>query len=356
MNILIVKTSSLGDIIHAFPVLSYLKQKLPDCKIDFVVEKSFAELVLQHPLIDNVIEVNTKQWRKSFLNAYKGIKKFRSAIRLKKYDVSFDLQCNMKSGLIISQIRAKHKVGFGFKTAIEWPNCLFNTIHFNPPKICNVRDENLFLVKEYFNDGFKSFPDYKITLKISGDEKALINGIILNPKISMKPQVLVCPGSIWKNKQITQDAMKSFLKLLQGNLDCSFIFAWGSDKEKEYVEELYVIFSDSSLIIDKLSLPCLQNLMGKMQLVIAMDSLPLHLAGTTGVSTFSFFGPSSSSKYMPAGQQHHAFQGSCPYGRTIERRCRIIRTCETGACLRTVSGDVLFKAYLKQFNLDSVLE
>jgi heptosyltransferase-1 len=344
MNILIVKTSSLGDIIHVFPVISYLKAKFPKCKIDFVVEKSFADLVLKHPDVDSVIEVNTKEWRKSISKALKGLREFKRIIREKKYEVSFDLQCNMKSGLIVSLVRAKHRVGFGFKTAIEWPNCFFNTVHFNPPKVCNVRDENLFLVKAYFNDRLEVVDDFKIDLKISGSEQKIIDNII-DPT---KPQVLVAPGSIWKNKQITQDAMKVFLSKLQTHLNCTFVLAWGSNDEHNYVKELNRIFPDASIVIDKLPLHCLQNLMGKMQLVVAMDSLPLHLAGTTGVSTFSFFGPSSSFKYMPKGDTHMAFQGTCPYGRVIERRCPVIRTCKTGACLREVSGDTLFNAYLKQ--------
>lgn len=347
MNILIVKTSSLGDIIHAFDAINYLKNQFPQSTIDFVVEKPFADLVLNHPSINRVIQVNTREWRKSFSKAFYGIRSLRNDLRQKEYDVCFDLQCNMKSGFIVLQVRAKEKVGYGFKTAIEWPNCLFNRIRFNPSKDCNVRDENLYLVKEYFKSKEKiAVSDLKLTITTA--EKETIESILRNPIISNKPKVLVCPGSIWKNKQITPDAMKVFLNKLQEHLQCSFILAWGSSKEKEYVEDIKEIFPETSIILEKLSLPCLQNLMSEIQLVIAMDSLPLHLAGTTKVSTFSFFGPSSSFKFMPMGDHHKAFQGTCPYGRTISRRCPVIRTCKTGACLRSVSGDELFNSYLKQ--------
>ncbi len=347
MNILIVKTSSLGDIIHAFPVLIFLKNKFPDATIDFVVEKPFAELVLNHPNVSHVIQVSTREWRKSFSNAVQGIKKLRADIRQKKYDVCFDLQCNMKSGFIVSQVIAKDKVGFGFKTAIEWPNCFFNRIRYNPAKDCNVRDENLYIIKEYYKSKETELaPDVK--LKISFSEKEIIENILKHPAICKKPKVLVCPGSIWKNKQITPDAMIGFLEKLQEHLECSFIFAWGSPNEKEYVQELESHFPQNGMIIDKLSLATLQNLMSEMQLVIAMDSLPLHLAGTTSVSTFSFFGPSNASKFMPIGDAHKAFQGTCPYGRNITRRCPVTRTCKTGACLRTVTSDQLFQSYLSQ--------
>jgi len=67
MRILVVKTSSLGDIIQAFPVLDYLKQCQPSCEIDWVVEHPFAELVSSHPLIHQAIVIETKKWRKNFL-------------------------------------------------------------------------------------------------------------------------------------------------------------------------------------------------------------------------------------------------------------------------------------------------
>ncbi len=147
---------------------------------------------------------------------------------------------------------------------------------------------------------------------------------------------MVCPGSMWQNKQITIEAMKVFLSKLEKHLNCSFIFVSGTEKEKEYVNELVKLFGESSLCLGRLHLAVLQNLMAKMKLVIAMDSLPLHLAGTTDVATFSFFGPSSSTKYKPLGKNHHAFQGVCPYGRQIQRLCPVLRTCKTGACLREV--------------------
>lgn len=351
MKILIVKTSSLGDIIHAYPALTYLKNKFPDAEIDFVVEKPCRDLVLQHPFVSNTIEIDTRTWRKGFSKAIQGILEFRRAIRKKTYDVCFDLQCNIKSGLIVSLVKCKNKVGFGFKTAIERPNCLFNNIRFNPTKSCNVRDENLFLVKEYFKDrSEEAFNDQSVKLKITQDEKILIDQILLNEKILKKPLVMACPGSMWQNKQISENAMNTFLIKLQQDLDCSFIFVSGTEKEKAYAEELTTLFSDRAISLGRLPLAVLQNLMSKMQLVIAMDSLPLHLAGTTGVSTFSFFGPSSSSKYMPTGKNHHAFQGACPYGRTIERRCPILRSCKTGACLKTPSGDTLFAAYKSSGN------
>ena len=78
-----------------------------------------------------------------------------------------------------------------------------------------------------------------------------------------------------------------------------------------------------------------------------MDSLPLHLAGTSGTATFSVFGASSAQKYKPLGIAHQAVQGVCPYGKVFERRCPVLRTCPTGLCIKSILGDDLYNEYLK---------
>ena len=117
---------------------------------------------------------------------------------------------------------------------------------------------------------------------------------------------------------------------------------WGNPTEKEIAEELVVALPQQCSLINKVSLPSLQNLMTQVDLVLAMDSLPLHLAGTTTTPTYSIFGASSANKYKPVGERHEAFQGSCPYGKKFERRCNILRKCKTGACIKQLEGRQLF--------------
>ncbi|WP_039385737.1 hypothetical protein [Neochlamydia sp. TUME1] len=101
MRILIVKTSSLGDIIHGFPVLTFLHQQFPEIKVDWVVEKSFAEIVKSHPLVERAIEIDTKSWRKKLfsLKTWSSILSFRSALQQQEYAAVIDLQGNTKSAI-----------------------------------------------------------------------------------------------------------------------------------------------------------------------------------------------------------------------------------------------------------------
>lgn len=337
MRFLIVKSSALGDIIHAYPVLQYLKERLPDCQIDWVVEKRNAGLIKAHPLISNALEIDTSSWRKNWWKkeTYKSLLDAFRAIRNTEYDAVFDLQSNVKSAIITKFCRAKSKVGFGYKTAHEKVSSLVLTHRYNPAKGINIRNDYLFIVQSYLQDF--SEPTTHTLLKLT------------EPSLALEPSWMICPGSNWQNKQLTKEQLLSFLTLCHQGYSPRFVFLCGSSHEEVLAKELAAHFPNATYL-SRPSLAQLQHLMSKMQLVISMDSLPLHLAATANCPTFSFFGPSSASKFAPTGSIHASFQGTCPYGKTFEKRCPILRTCKTGACLREPNGEALFKAFSRWFS------
>ncbi len=318
MKILIVKTSALGDIIHTFPVVSYLKRRDPTCQIDWVVEGKFAELVEAHPLVNRVLTIDSKKWRKKPFG-------WGHTIRKVRYDLVFDLQGNVKSSVVLAKVRAKKRVGLGWKSLPEWPNALFTSKKINPPPGKNIREDYLAVVQGYFQDEtpFQSKP---VTLSLAEDVSEVLSDA-----------TLVCAGAAWPNKQLATEQLAAVLKKLDRG---PYLFAWGTVQEKGVATELAAHFPES-VVLKRYSLPALQHIMAKSRLVVAMDSLPLHLAATTNTATLSFFGPSSAQKYGPPGEQHKAIQGECPYGVTFEKRCPQLRTCLSGACLKGMTPEEL---------------
>lgn len=344
MKILIIKTSSLGDIVQVFPVLSYLRNRFPQAQIDWVVEAPFAELVQAHPFINETLYVNTKAWRKSPLRYFHEILLFRQALRKTNYEYVFDLQGNIKSGLILSQVKGTYKIGFAKDSVAECPNLFFTNSRYTPPQNQNIRDDYLFIVKEFFRDSIPYIAP-GVALNVNYKSQELVGKIIAN--IS-SPIFMVCPGSAWRNKQMTEEALIDFLKHIQEDFKCYFLITWGSKEEKELAEKIAQNLP-ASKVIDRLPLSVLQKLMSEMDLIIAMDSLPLHLAGTTSTRTFSIFGASSAQKYQPSGKGHYALQGTCPYGQTFVKRCPLLRSCSTGSCIRKLSGDEVYEAFKRVF-------
>ena len=342
MNILIVKTSAIGDVIQTFPVVEYLRKKFPDARIDWVVEEGIAPLLRSHPLIDHVIEIKSKVWRKHpfQLETRKEFSSFSKVLRSTSYDLLFDLQGNAKSAVVTGCAKAKSKVGFGWKSVREKCNLLVTTHRFNLPSDLPIRLKYLHLVQQFFDDS-EAFESKGVKLKLSDTEQLRLNEL-RSP--SEKAKLMVCFGSKWPNKRIDKDTLASLLEKIAADCNPSYFFIFGDEEEKSFAESLFRHFQ-GSVSVGNLSLPLWQALMWEMDGVIAVDSAALHLCGTTQTPSFSVFGPSLASCYKPPEERHLAVQGACPYGKTFLSRCPILRTCSTGACIRNLQVDTLFDAY-----------
>ena len=110
MRILLVKTSSLGDVIHNLPVVTDLRTRFPDASIDWVAEEGFADIPRLHPGVRHVIPVALRRWRKSLLApaTWGEIGAFRAALKEQIYDLVIDTQGLLKSALIARMARGKH--------------------------------------------------------------------------------------------------------------------------------------------------------------------------------------------------------------------------------------------------------
>lgn len=346
MRVLLVKTSALGDIVHAFPVASYIKELFPEAHLEWVVEHLGAPLVAAHPSVDFVHAIDSKVWRKNLFSkeTWEGVCSAIKSLRKAPYDVVFDLQGNTKSAFILLAVHAAHKVGFGRAAVAEWPNLLATTERYTPQAGKNIREDYLFLVREFFqrSDGYQALA---LRLTLTSEQTDAYKGIVAKIHSLRGEKILVCPGAAWSNKQLDETHLFQFLQKIFANKECSFAFCWGTPAEKALVIRLAAALPrQNSLILDRLELPVLQNAMSHFSCVIAMDSLPLHLAASAGVATFSAFGPSLASKYAPIGAQHIVIQGSCPYQQTFIRRCPLLRSCPTGSCLKELTADQLFSA------------
>lgn len=347
MKILIIKTSSLGDILQSFPVINYLKCLYPDVQIDWVVESSCASLLEQHPDIHRLIVINTHKWRKQLLkiNTWSEFRKSLQELSKEKYDFVFDLQGNIKSGIIKAFSHSNSKVGFGKRYVSEWPNLLFSHRCYDPPLKQSIAEDYIFLVEQAFK--IKRAVDYSTSFVLTQEDEKKVRDMVEHPHLKSAKKVIVAFSSRWVNKQLSVKQWIVLLKKLQSKFNFHYLFIWGTYEERQKAENIALSFIDSSVVSDRLSIVVLQELMQYMDLVIAVDSFALHLAATTSTPTYSIFGASSSHKYKPLGMQHYALQGECPYGKKFEKRCPILRKCTTGACMKEIQEELLLEHFSK---------
>ncbi len=337
-QVLIIKTSALGDVIHTLPLLDALRYRYPEIGIDWVVEESIAPLLRAHPLVRRSIPIRVKEWRKQFfsLSVFRSIQNSLRELREEEYDLVIDLQGNCKSGLFTLLARGKQKIGLSLGSVREWPNILTTHKRFSLPKEKNIRLQYLSLLDQYFGNTVAPL-FHPLALRLDQKERETLETILSSPALQRGKKIMVCPGSKWKNKQLPLSSWIEWLSQIARQEAVSFIFIGGSQKEKEEAKELQERFPEQSLVAPTLSLPAWQSLMGEMDLVMGVDSSALHLAGTTNTPTFSVFGPTSPAIFAPLGTRHQIWQGKCPYGERFVKQCPHLRTCQTGACMRDFS-------------------
>lgn len=329
MNFLIIKTSSLGDIIQAFPVLSYLRQKYPTAQIDWVVEREYQEVIEAHPEVRRSIVVDARRWRSCFSSAVKEIPTFMRHLRQEKYDVVFDLQANTKSACITLGAKAVEKVGFGWNSVSEILSFFVTSRHIEVDPGLQIQQRYLQVVQKFFGDEVPFLPR-EFFLKLSQEESKRLLSILKENN----SHVMVACGSRWENKRISEEALVEILTRLKQDQNPAFYFISGNIEEQALANRLLTLFPEQSQVVTDLTLPLWQALIREMNLVLAVDSAALALCGTTQTPTWSFFGPTLASVYKPLGDHHTAWQGSCPYTLQFKARCPKLRTCRTGACLK----------------------
>lgn len=124
LDILLIKTSSLGDVLHNLPVVTDICKQFPDAKIDWVVEESFAALPALHPKVRNIIPVAVRRWRKSWWSSRTEMQSVCHRLRDQPYDLTLDTQGLFKSALI-SRCANQPRCGFDRKSAREPVASLF---------------------------------------------------------------------------------------------------------------------------------------------------------------------------------------------------------------------------------------
>lgn len=121
MRVLIVKTSSMGDVLHTLPALTDAMQAIAGVRFDWVVEEGFAQIPSWHSAVDRVIPVAIRRWRKAWFSAPIAAerKAFREAVQAERYDAIIDAQGLVKSAALVTRLAHGVKHGLDWSSARE---------------------------------------------------------------------------------------------------------------------------------------------------------------------------------------------------------------------------------------------
>lgn len=281
MRILIVKVSSLGDIIHTLPAVTDACRARHDIEFDWVVEENFVEVPAWHPAINNVIPVAIRRWRKNIVRTYldKEIKAFRKNLQGVHYDLVIDAQGLIKSG-IISRMSKGLTVGLSNKTIREPLATLFYNKRYSVPWDEHAVDR----VRQLFSRALsyrydKNKVDYGIDLsRIDPDYQP-----------DSTKRVMFLHGTTWKTKHWPVNYWRQ-LAHIATEQGYEVEIPWGDVVEKARAEAIAEGL-DKVTVLDKLSLSGLARKMIRCSGVISVDTGLGHLAAALSKPNVSLYGP-----------------------------------------------------------------
>lgn len=339
---LIIKPSSLGDVIHAFPAVSLLAKHRPDAEIDWVVVPAFADIVRLHPDVDNIIPFPRKELGKikSFPSA---ALRFAKMIRKRHYTAVLDLQGLLRSGLIASL--AKTKVVYGPQEPKEKIAKLFygKKLNSGSPEIHAVR-RNYRLIAEFL--GVE--PDGKPETDFLKNESENAKIAELMKQLPDGPVVAIAPGARWPSKCWPVSYFAETANLLKKNIpDCSFLIL-GTNNEAEMAEKLTRTIQAPCLdLTGKTTVVGLLEAIRASSVLFCNDSGPMHIGAALEVPVVCMFAPTDPVRTGPFSEKAivltpkdlpclKCFRYSCPEAnchRAIpaEKAEQAIRSFITGA-------------------------
>jgi heptosyltransferase-1 len=338
VRVLIIKTSALGDVVQALPVLAYLHEVSPGVVIDWVVEEAFLPVVQHNPMISSIHTVRTKAWRKQPFGreTRSQINELRRALHERHYDLAFDLQGNLKSGLIAMFCGAPVKVGFTRAALQEKLNLLFTTrqVPFSVDDK-HAADRYLRLVSAPFGGDFNEVQISTDIVSAPEDEaaaKQYLSGF------SGGRLLLFQVGTTWSTKMwYLKGWIELASRVLERYPDARILINWGSDDEKALAEIIRRAVGGRVALLPWLKIKELIPVIRHVDLVIGGDTGPIYLAAAVGTPTVSYYRATSAQLYAPRGECHVALQSG------MECAGCQRTTCERDAeCRESVTvGDLL---------------
>lgn len=274
MKVLIVKTSSMGDVIHTLPALNEASKFYPDIKFDWIVEESFAEIPAWHKSVDKVIPIALRRWRKHPLRILKTreLSTFYKTLKSQHYDFIIDAQGLIKSALIAYMAKGI-RYGMDKYSARESLAAYCYQRKFSIPK----QQHAITRVRQLFSKvlDYKmpdDFPNYGID--ISSDKENYL---------------VFIHGTSRPNKLWPKDNWVALAKLAAG-YGYTIKIPWNNPEE--YDRAKYIARqSDNVQVLAKSNLTEIANILRKAKSVISVDTGLGHLAAALNVPTISLYGP-----------------------------------------------------------------
>ncbi len=341
-RVLVVKPSSLGDIVHTLPLVHGLKRCFPECSLGWIVQDGFAGLLERDPAVDRVYPIHISSTsdphagRFAYFHALQQtlatLKQLRKILAAEPYDHVLDLHASFRSGLLGRMNPGGLRLGF--RDARELNTFFQHQLVTVPEDVEHALDKNL-LFAEYLNCVI-SDEDFYICCN-QADEKAVEN-FLQEQDVADRQVVYANPAARWQTKFWPAEQWAALADQFsrQGRV---MVFG-GSSQDRKYIASISALMHSRPIVAaGRFSLPESVALLQKSCLYVGLDSGPMHMAALALIPVVALFGPTHPTRVGPYRVAHRIVRQEnldC-------LECRK-RTCDHLSCMQEITVEMVLSA------------
>lgn len=324
-NVLIIKLSAIGDVIHALPVSYAIKETFPNAKLTWVVEPPSYDLLSMNPCVDNIITFHKKEF-KSFRGFARKFFPFRRELQSQTYDAVLDLQGLFKSAAIAFFARSNIKLGI----------CNMREMSDRVSKPVVGKHFNGHIVERYLDTARAigcRVDKVVFPLVIPDDEAQRAESIVAHAGAQFKnPFVVLAIGANWVNKRWREEYFAELVDWFYSIEVIPIMVGAGVVDE----QRAQAITKQAEIppidLVGKTNWKQLAHIVKNARLVVGGDTGVVHLAAGLGTRTVMLMGPTDANRNGPYGQLKNALE--------VDRTCKFCwkRVCPKGDdCLERIT-------------------
>ncbi|WP_392562958.1 lipopolysaccharide heptosyltransferase RfaC [Orbus sturtevantii] len=296
-RVLVVKTSSMGDVLHSLPALTDASNAVKDIRFDWVVEENFAQIPSWHFAVDRVIPVAIRRWRKSWFasDTRAERKQFIEQLQLQHYDCVIDAQGLIKSAFLITRKANGIKHGLDKKSAREpLASWFYDVKHFVAKDVHAVER-----VRQLFAQSL----NYPLPKKV-GDYAIAKHFLSVLPEDNQCYLVFL-HSTTRDDKHWTESEWRTLIKLIAPT-GYKIKLPWGSNHEYERSVRLAKEFSHVE-VLPKSSLAEIATILAGAKAIVSVDTGLSHLAAALDRPNITLYGPTDPQLIGGYGQNQNSF-------------------------------------------------
>jgi len=327
MRVLIVKLGSIGDIVHTLPALAALRAGLPHAEISWVAERLSSEILKDNPILDRLIEVDTKALRRGLMSGetLRAPRQQLRRLRASAFDVALDFQGLLKSASIARLSGARRVFGYSRSGLREPASTVFLSKRISIPPHTHIIRKGLLLLQGALGIPVPTKLSFPIGIDAAAEteaERAAAN--------TAENFAILNPGGGWPTKLWSAEKFGGLADLLWANYGMRSLVTYGPG-EVELAEIVRRASRSEKALPVSLSLKGFYSLAKRARVYVGGDTGPTHIAVAAGAPIVGLFGPTE------------WWRNGSPYSEDIcvERNdidCRV--DCHRRSCSKWICMDI----------------